>query len=163
MTRAKITLAIYAKQGTGQKDPRPHQVLARVYGQLGLTEAFWSTRPGSAVQDALFAEEEQRHRLERSNVATWLMMRPSENFFTGLSASSIGTYETCPLRFKLEREWNLPREVPAALHYGAAMHRVLHTFTMRSDIRGKSSTKICWNCFGPISRLRVLPTAISTI
>ena len=61
-------------------------------------------------------------------MATWLMMRPSENFFTGLSASSIGTYETCPLRFKLEREWNLPREVPAALHYGAAMHRVLHTF-----------------------------------
>src|SRR5208283_4576049 len=37
-------------------------------------------------------------------------------------------YEECPLRFKLEREWNLPRDVPAALHYGAAMHRVLHTF-----------------------------------
>src|SRR5258706_2190521 len=57
-----------------------------------------------------------------------MMMPPSASFATGLSASSIGTYEMCPLRFKLEREWNLPRDVAAALHYGAAMHRVLHTF-----------------------------------
>lgn len=127
MTRAKDTLAIYAKQGTGQKDPRPTKFLREFMGSSPY-RGFWSTRPAAAVQDALFAEEEQRIALERSNVATWLMMRPSENFFTGLSASSIGTYETCPLRFKLEREWNLPREVPAALHYGAAMHRVLHTF-----------------------------------
>jgi RecB family exonuclease len=56
------------------------------------------------------------------------MMPPSASFSTGLSASSIETYEECPLRFKLEREWNLPRDVPASLHYGAAMHRVLHTF-----------------------------------
>jgi RecB family exonuclease len=76
----------------------------------------------------LFAEEEQRIALERSNVASWLMMPPSAGFFTGLSASSIETYEECPLRFKLEREWNLPREVSASLHYGAAMHGVLRTF-----------------------------------
>ena len=31
----------------------------------------------------------------------------------------------CPLRFKLERDWRMPREVPAALHYGSAMHRAL--------------------------------------
>ena len=55
-------------------------------------------------------------------------MQPSANFVTGLSASAIEIYEQCPLRFKLEREWNLPRDVPASLHYGAAMHRVLHTF-----------------------------------
>src|SRR5260221_2003575 len=89
---------------------------------------FWSTHSAAAVQDTLFAEEEQRIALEHSNVATWLMMPPSASFATGLSASSIGTYEMCPLRFKLEREWNLPRDVAAALHYGAAMHRVLHTF-----------------------------------
>jgi RecB family exonuclease len=55
-------------------------------------------------------------------------MDPTANFVSGLSATAIETYETCPLRFKLEREWNLPRDVSAALHYGAAMHRVLNTF-----------------------------------
>jgi len=30
--------------------------------------------------------------------------------------------------FKLDREWRIPRKVPAALHYGAAMHRVLKTY-----------------------------------
>jgi DNA helicase-2/ATP-dependent DNA helicase PcrA len=127
MTRAKDTLAIYAKQGTGAKDPRPNKFLREFMGSLPYRK-FWSTHSAAAVQDTLFAEEEQRIALEHSNVATWLMMPPSGSFGTGLSASSIGTYETCPLRFKLEREWNLPRDVAAALHYGAAMHRVLHTF-----------------------------------
>jgi DNA helicase-2/ATP-dependent DNA helicase PcrA len=126
LTRAKDTLAIYAKQGTG-KDTRPSKFLREFMGSLPYRK-FWSTHSAAAVQDTLFAEEEQRIALEHSNVATWLMMPPSASFATGLSASSIGTYETCPLRFKLEREWNLPRDVVAALHYGAAMHRVLHTF-----------------------------------
>jgi DNA helicase-2/ATP-dependent DNA helicase PcrA len=128
MTRAKDTLALYAKQGTG-KDQRPSKFLRELMESLPYRR-FWSTHSAAAVQDALFAqsEEEQRIALEQSNVAVWLMMPPSASFATGLSASSIGTYETCPLRFKLEREWNLPRDVAAALHYGAAMHRVLHTF-----------------------------------
>jgi DNA helicase-2/ATP-dependent DNA helicase PcrA len=127
MTRAKDTLTIYAKQGTGQKDPRPTKFLRELMTSPAFRK-FWTTHLAQAVQDDLFAEEEQRIALERSNVAAWLMMPPSASFVTGLSASSIETYEMCPLRFKLEREWNLPRDVPAALHYGAAMHRVLHTF-----------------------------------
>jgi len=90
---------------------------------------FWQTREAAAVQDELFAAaEEERVAIERSNVAAWLLSEPTANFVTGLSASSIELYQQCPLRFKLEREWNLPRDVPASLHYGAAMHRVLHTF-----------------------------------
>jgi RecB family exonuclease len=45
-----------------------------------------------------------------------------------LSASAVDTYERCPLQFKLEREWKMSREVPAAMQYGAAMHRVLRTY-----------------------------------
>jgi DNA helicase-2/ATP-dependent DNA helicase PcrA len=82
----------------------------------------------AAVQDQLFAEEEERVAIQNSNVAAWLLMDPTASFVTGLSATAIETYEECPLRFKLEREWNLPRDVPASLHYGAAMHRVLHAF-----------------------------------
>jgi DNA helicase II / ATP-dependent DNA helicase PcrA len=127
MTRAKDTLAIYANQGQSKKDPKPTKFL-REFMVRPDTRKFWSTRAAGAVQDTLFAEEEQRVALQQSKVAEWLLMEPSEDFVSGLSASAIEIYEGCPLRFKLEREWNLPREVSAALHYGKAMHDVLRTF-----------------------------------
>jgi superfamily I DNA/RNA helicase/RecB family exonuclease len=127
MTRAKDTLAIYAHQGRGKKDPKPTQFL-REFMVHPAYRKFWFTRSAAAVQDTLFAEEEQRIALQQSNVAGWLLMEASANFVTGLSASAIEIYEECPLRFKLEREWNLPRDVSASLHYGAAMHGVLRTF-----------------------------------
>src|ERR1035437_590751 len=127
MTRAKDTLAIYAHQGRGKKDPKPTQFL-REFMVHPAYRKFWFTRSAAAVQDTLFAEEEQRIALQQSNVAGWLLMEPSANFVTGLSASAIEIYEECPLRFKLEREWNLPRDVSASLKYGAAMHGVLRTF-----------------------------------
>ncbi len=127
MTRAKDTLAIYANQGQSKKDPKPTKFL-REFMVRPEVRKFWTTRSAAAVQDALFAEEEQRVRLPQSQVAEWLLMDPAENFAAGLSASAVEIYEECPLRFKLEREWNLPREVSAALHYGKAMHDVLRTF-----------------------------------
>jgi DNA helicase-2/ATP-dependent DNA helicase PcrA len=127
MTRAKDTLVIYANEGKGKKDPKPTKFL-RDFMIHPAYKMFWTAHPAAAVQDALFAEEEQRIALQQSNVAAWLLMDPSASFVTGLSASAIEIYEECPLRFKLEREWNLPREVSASLHYGAAMHGVLKTF-----------------------------------
>ena len=126
MTRARDTLAIYAHQGRGKKDPVPTKFL-REFIALPTFKTFWTRRQAAAVQDTLFGEEE-KIAIESSNVAAWLLMPPSANFVTGLSASAIEIYEECPLRFKLEREWNLPRDVSAALQYGAAMHRVLRTF-----------------------------------
>ncbi|MGA3092670.1 MAG: ATP-dependent DNA helicase [Terriglobales bacterium] len=127
MTRARDTLAIYANEGKSRTDPKPTKFL-REFMVHPAYRKFWSTCSAAAVQDTLFAEEEQRIALEHSQVAAWLLMDPSASFVTGLSASAIEIYEQCPLRFKLEREWNLPREVSAALHYGAAMHGVLRTF-----------------------------------
>ena len=127
MTRAKDSLAIYAHQGRAKKDPKPTQFL-RDFMVNAAYRNFWSTRSALAVQDTLFAEEEQKIALQRSNVAAWLLMDPVANFGTGLSASTVEIYEECPLRFKLEREWNLPRDVSASLHYGTAMHAVLRTF-----------------------------------
>jgi DNA helicase-2/ATP-dependent DNA helicase PcrA len=127
MTRAKDTLAIYAHQGKGKSDPRPTKFL-REFMTDPAYRRYWLTRSAAAVQDHLFAEEEQRIDLQHSNVAAWLLLDPSASLYTGLSASAIEIYEQCPLRFKLEREWNLPRDVPAALHYGGAMHAVLKTF-----------------------------------
>ena len=125
MTRARDTLAIYAKRGTGA-DARPTKFLREFMNEPAY-RTFWRLHDAEAVQDQLFAEEE-RIAVEQSNVAAWLLMEPSANFVAGLSASAIEIYRECPLRLKLEREWNLPRDVPASLHYGAAMHGVLRTF-----------------------------------
>ena len=104
MTRAKDTLAIYAHQGRSKKDPKPTQFL-REFMVIPNCRQYWSTRTAAAVQDRLFAEEEQKIALQKSNVATWLLMDPT-NFANKLSASAIAIYE----------------------EYGAAMHRILLTF-----------------------------------
>ncbi|MGA9640677.1 MAG: ATP-dependent DNA helicase [Terriglobales bacterium] len=127
MTRAEDTLTILAKEGTG-KDKRPTKFLREMIDELPYRK-FWRMHAAQAVQDRLFGEaEEERVAIERSNVAAWLLAGTTGDFVKGLSASAIDTYQQCPLRFKLERDWNLPRDVPASLHYGAAMHRVLFTF-----------------------------------
>jgi len=125
MTRAKDTLAIYAKQGTGA-DARPTKFLREFMANRAYRK-FWVARSAEFTRD-IAAREEPGTAVPQSNVAAWLLMPPSASFVTSLSASSIDDYERCPLRFKLEREWNLPRETPASLQYGAAMHRVLRTF-----------------------------------
>lgn len=126
MTRARDTLSIYTHQGRGKKDPMPTKFL-RDFMLHPKFKPYWTQRQAGAVQDTLFAEEE-KITIEQSNVAAWLLMPPSATFVSGLSASAVEIFEECPLRFKLEREWNLPRDVSAALQYGAAIHRVLRTF-----------------------------------
>ena len=68
MTRAKDTLAIYAHQGRGKKDPKPTQFL-REFMVHPAYKKFWSAHPAAAVQDRLFAEEEQRIAVPQSTVA----------------------------------------------------------------------------------------------
>jgi RecB family exonuclease len=45
-----------------------------------------------------------------------------------LSASAIESYQSCGLRFKLERFWRLPGDTPAHMLYGNAMHVVMKAY-----------------------------------
>src|SRR5262249_22681074 len=123
MTRARDSLTIYAKQGTGKTDPTPPGYVRELLKEAAL-KRFLVVRPARAFQPELFASANPS-RLSRA--AEWLSLPPISPA-TRLSASAIETYDTCPLQFKLDREWRIPRKIPAALHYGAAMHRVLKTY-----------------------------------
>jgi RecB family exonuclease len=123
MTRARDTLTIYAKQGTG-KDSTPAGFLRELLKDATL-HPFLQKRTARPLQVDLFAQEEAVPSL--SNASQWLAMDAGLTLTTGLSASAVEIYELCPLKFKLEREWRIPRDVPAAMQYGAAMHRVLRT------------------------------------
>jgi ATP-dependent DNA helicase UvrD/PcrA len=125
MTRARDSLTVYAKQGSG-KDSTPPGFLRDLLKETSLNP-WLRRRQARPLQVDLFAGEELIP-LSQSNTAAWLSLEGTPNLSSPLSATAVETYETCPLQFKLEREWRMPREVPAAIQYGAAMHRVLRSY-----------------------------------
>jgi DNA helicase-2/ATP-dependent DNA helicase PcrA len=125
MTRARDSLTIYAKQGMG-KDPTPPGFVRDLLKDNSLGRVLLR-REARPIQVDLFAGEQPATAL-LSNASQWLAMEPSVLLTTTLSATSIERYELCPLQFKLEREWRIPGEVPAAMQYGASIHRVLRAY-----------------------------------
>jgi ATP-dependent exoDNAse (exonuclease V) beta subunit len=125
MTRARDSLTIYAKKGTGKKDFTPAGFLRDLLKDASLRR--WLVQaPARGFQTDMFAEAAAPATMTRAN--EWLALPPAANLHSRLSASAVQTYETCPLQFKLEREWRIPDEVPAAMQYGAVMHRVLRGY-----------------------------------
>jgi superfamily I DNA/RNA helicase/RecB family exonuclease len=125
MTRARDSLTIYAKQGTG-KDPSPPGFLRDLLKDPNLLGRWLVPGQPRGLQTDMFAPATDP--CGRIRTSEWLNMPPASDLSTKLSASSIQTYETCPLQFKLEREWKIPGEVPAAMQYGGVIHRVLLAF-----------------------------------
>ena len=122
MTRARDSLTIYAKQGTGKKDPTPNGFLRDLLKDARL-KPWLRQRHALEFQADLFAEAAPV--IPGSPVTEWLKLAPALDLGARLSASVLQTYEICPLQFKLEREWRIPGEVPAAMEYGATIHRIL--------------------------------------
>jgi DNA helicase II / ATP-dependent DNA helicase PcrA len=124
MTRARDSLTLYGKQGTG-KDKTPAGSLRDLLKDPGLRGCL-TQRPARAFQTDLFGSAAPAPSFV-SRTAEWLSLPPGFPL-NRLSATAVESYETCPLQFKLEREWRIPRDVPAAMQYGAAIHRVLRTY-----------------------------------
>jgi DNA helicase-2/ATP-dependent DNA helicase PcrA len=126
MTRARDSLAIHARQGKGKKDPTPPGYLRELLDDASIRPWF-TKREARAFAAELFAQAAAAPA-SASRTSEWLELTPASDLSQRLSATAVETYETCPLQFKLEKEWRIPREVPAALQYGAAIHRVLRTY-----------------------------------
>ena len=124
MTRSRDSLTIYAKKGIG-KDSSPPGFLRDLLKDSNLSR--WLVQAQArGFQTDMFAEAAAPATMTRTN--QWLSLPPASDLHSRLSASAVQTYETCPLQFKLEREWRIPDEVPAAMQYGAVMHRVLRAY-----------------------------------
>src|SRR5262249_4992156 len=41
---------------------------------------------------------------------------------------AVESYAACPMKFKLEKDWRIPGEAAAAMHYGNAIHTVLRQY-----------------------------------
>jgi len=123
MTRARDTLTIYAKRGTGMKDPTPAGYLRDLLKNTTLNPVL-RERSARGFQTDLFGQAGSPAAI----LTQWVEMPPASVLSARLSASAVQSYEICPLRFKLEREWKIPGEVPAAMQYGASIHRVLRAY-----------------------------------
>jgi DNA helicase-2/ATP-dependent DNA helicase PcrA len=125
MTRARDSLTIYAQRGRGKNDPTPPGFLRELLKDSGLKKHLRQRWP-RGLQTDLFAQESNTPAPSR--IAAWIEMPPASDLSARLSASAVQSYETCPLQFKLEREWRIPGEVPAAMQYGGTMHRILRDY-----------------------------------
>ena len=121
MTRARDALTIHAKCGAGQ-DPTPAGFLRDLLKDRSL-RPFLCQREAQRLDIGSVAPATPAPRLSQ-----WIDLPPTSEFGQRLSASAVETYESCPLQFKLDREWRIPGEVPAVLQYGATMHRVLRAY-----------------------------------
>jgi superfamily I DNA/RNA helicase/RecB family exonuclease len=125
MTRARDSLTIYAKEGTGKTDKTPAGLLRELLKHPGLGK-YLRQRPPHGFQTDMFGAAAPDAVVSR--IGEWVLRNPATDLSKRLSASAVQRYETCPLQFKLEREWKIPLDVPAALVFGASMHRVLRAY-----------------------------------
>jgi len=125
MTRARDSLTVYAKQGTGKKDSTPPGFLRDLLKDPSLSGCLVQARP-RGFQTDMFAEAAPVPMPSRTQ--EWLSLPTASNLHGRLSATAVQTYGRCPLQFKLERDWRIPGEVPAAMQYGATMHRILRAY-----------------------------------
>jgi len=128
MTRARDSLHIYAKEGTGKINKTPAGYMRELIENKSL--ARWLTAiPARGTQQTLdiFAEASLAYPAE-SQTNVWFELPVLAGLHTRLSASAVDTYERCGLQFKLERDWRLSAKPAAAMQYGAAIHRVLKTY-----------------------------------
>jgi len=128
MTRARDSLHIYAKEGTGKINKAPAGYMRELIENKSLIP-WLSAVPARGAQASLelFAEASLAYPAE-SQTNIWFDLPVLGGLHARLSASAVDTYERCGLQFRLERDWRLSASPAAAMQYGASMHRVLKTY-----------------------------------
>lgn len=121
ITRARDGLAIHTRAGRS-KHKTPTGFLRPLLDDRGLA---------CALEKRFLSEVPHRDNpmVALSAVAEWLLLPPSfDGESVALSANAVESYSTCPMKFKLQRDWQVPGEIAAALQFGNAIHTVLRSY-----------------------------------
>ncbi len=120
ITRARDRLSIGSRPGRG-KDKTPTGYLRPLMGDRSLKSAL-NVRDGNGAGPA-------RLPADISPIAEWMLLPPAfSTLGMVLSANAVQSYSTCPMKFKLERDWKIPGDAAAAMQYGFAIHTVLKNY-----------------------------------
>lgn len=129
MTRARDSLRIYAREGTGKIDKTPPGFLRELMKNKRILPWFQAAPAGGAQATLDLAADASPLYPEESQTSRWFEDLPVlPGLHKRLSASAVETYQRCGLQFKLERDWRIAGRPAAAMQYGAAVHRVLKTY-----------------------------------
>jgi len=128
MTRARDSLCIYAREGTGKIDKTPAGYMRDLIKNRSLEPWFRSIKAGGAQATLDIAAGAPALYPRESKTTAWFDLNVLDGLHNRLSASAVDTYKRCGLQFKLERDWRIPAKPAAAMQYGAAVHRVLKTY-----------------------------------
>ena len=128
MTRARDSLCIYAREGSGRNDKTPPGFLRELMSNDKIGSYFQAIPACGAQASFDIAAVASPLYPDESRTNLWLELPVLEGLHKRLSASAVDTYERCGLQFKLARDWRLSSRPAAAMQYGAAMHRVLKTY-----------------------------------
>jgi len=121
ITRARDRLSIHSRPGRG-KDSTPPGFLRPLLQDRTLSSSLLRR---IAERPAIRREA----KVEISPAGEWMLLPPVFKVDDlALSAHAVESYSTCPLMFKLEKDWRVPGEAAAALQYGSAMHTVLRQY-----------------------------------
>jgi ATP-dependent DNA helicase UvrD/PcrA len=130
MTRARDTLSVVGMRSRSKKQAMPPRYADAT--PPGFVREFATERhlaDAVSIRLAEFRPEIQAAATAVqafSSAAEWMLLPPRRAMDKmTLSASRIQTYETCPLRFKMEADWNLPSEPVPAMQFGNAVHTAL--------------------------------------
>lgn len=123
MTRAEDELFLSGRPA-GKKDLTPagylRELVVSKTGPLTGQIEFLAVPEGTLLT-TVHANAAAQPRLQE-----WIALPPLDTTrVLRLSPSAIESYSYCPLRFKLERDWNLPEEPGAAMQFGQAIHTAL--------------------------------------
>ncbi|HMC29634.1 MAG TPA: ATP-dependent helicase, partial [Candidatus Angelobacter sp.] len=98
ITRSRDRLSIGSRPGKGKKDPTPPGFLRTLIGDRRLHGAL-TTRDSNGAGSAKLP-------LKPSPVGQWMLLPPAfDKAEMKLSANAVQSYSTCPMKFKLERDW----------------------------------------------------------
>lgn len=128
MTRARDSLRIYAREGTGKTDKTPPGYLRELINNKSVAPYFRAMQAGGAQAALDLAAAASVLYPDESRTTVWFELPVLEGLHKRLSASAVDTYQRCGLQFKLERDWRIAAKPAAAMQYGAAIHRVLKTY-----------------------------------
>jgi DNA helicase-2/ATP-dependent DNA helicase PcrA len=120
ITRARDRLGIGSRPGKGKKDPTPPGFLRPLISDRKLKSAL-TNRNSDGLTPATLP-------LDPSPLGRWMLLPPAFATEMALSANAVQSYSTCPMKFKLERDWKIPGEAAAAMQYGFAIHTVLKNY-----------------------------------
>jgi DNA helicase-2/ATP-dependent DNA helicase PcrA len=128
MTRARDSLRVYAREGTGKNDKTPPGYLRELIANKSVASWFRTLPAGGAQATLDIAAAASSLYPDQSRTTEWFDLPVIDGLHKRLSASAVDTYQRCGLQFKLERDWRISAKPAAAMQYGAAIHRVLKTY-----------------------------------